>query len=93
MVELHVEQAEVQLLRRVYAAFNRREIDVVLAEMHDNVDWPKCAAVHPHECRGGEVLWHQRLMIGMPLDAVAISLAKGFAGFDLARDAAGRLVK
>lgn len=32
--------AEVELLRRVYAAFNRREIETVLAEMHSDVDWP-----------------------------------------------------
>ena len=24
----------------MYAAFNRREIDAVLAKLHDNVDWP-----------------------------------------------------
>jgi ketosteroid isomerase-like protein len=29
-----------QLLRHVYAAFNRREIDTVLAAMHPDVDWP-----------------------------------------------------
>jgi nuclear transport factor 2 (NTF2) superfamily protein len=28
------------LLRRIYEAFNRREIDVVLAAMHPAVDWP-----------------------------------------------------
>ena len=32
--------AEVELLRRVYTAFNRREIETVLALMHANVDWP-----------------------------------------------------
>lgn len=32
--------AEIQLLRTVYAAFNRREIETVLAVMHSNVDWP-----------------------------------------------------
>ncbi|HTZ88848.1 MAG TPA: nuclear transport factor 2 family protein [Alloacidobacterium sp.] len=29
-----------QLLRHIYAAFNRREIDTVLAVLHSNVDWP-----------------------------------------------------
>jgi ketosteroid isomerase-like protein len=29
-----------QLLRHIYAAFNRREIDTVLAAMHPDVDWP-----------------------------------------------------
>ena len=32
--------SEIELLRRVYAAFNRREIEIVLAEMHPEVDWP-----------------------------------------------------
>jgi ketosteroid isomerase-like protein len=32
--------SEIDLLRRVYAAFNRREIEMVLAEMHPDVDWP-----------------------------------------------------
>ena len=31
---------EIELLRRVYAAFNRREIETVLAVMHAEVDWP-----------------------------------------------------
>ena len=32
--------AETELVRTVYAAFNRREIDTVLAKMDPNVDWP-----------------------------------------------------
>ena len=32
--------ATIELLRRVYAAFNRREIDIVLAAMYPDVDWP-----------------------------------------------------
>jgi ketosteroid isomerase-like protein len=32
--------AEVELLRVVYAAFNRREIEIVLGLMHGDVDWP-----------------------------------------------------
>jgi ketosteroid isomerase-like protein len=32
--------ANADLLRRVYAAFNRREIETVLAVMHADVDWP-----------------------------------------------------
>jgi len=32
--------AELELLRGMYAAFNRREIETVLAKMHPNVDWP-----------------------------------------------------
>ena len=40
MAELQAVSAEVELLRGVYAAFNRREIETVLAAMHPNVDWP-----------------------------------------------------
>ena len=33
--------AEVEaLLRRTYDAFNARDVDAVLATMHDDVDWP-----------------------------------------------------
>jgi ketosteroid isomerase-like protein len=32
--------AEVELLERMYAAFNGREFESVLAAMHDDVDWP-----------------------------------------------------
>jgi ketosteroid isomerase-like protein len=39
-MEALVAPAEIDLLRRVYGAFNRREIETVLAAMHDNVDWP-----------------------------------------------------
>jgi ketosteroid isomerase-like protein len=38
MAELH--PAEIELLERVYAAFNRREIEAVLVGMHPDVDWP-----------------------------------------------------
>jgi ketosteroid isomerase-like protein len=31
---------ETELLQRMYAAFNQRDIESVLAAMHDNVDWP-----------------------------------------------------
>jgi ketosteroid isomerase-like protein len=32
--------AEIELLHRAYAAFNRREIETVIGLMHANVDWP-----------------------------------------------------
>lgn len=32
--------AEIELLQRIYAAFNRREFETVLAAMVDDVDWP-----------------------------------------------------
>lgn len=41
-----------QLFRYIYAAFNRREIDTVLAAMHPDVDWPngwEGGRVHGHE--------------------------------------------
>jgi ketosteroid isomerase-like protein len=40
MSETAVIATEVELLRRVYAAFNQREIETVLAVMHPDVDWP-----------------------------------------------------
>jgi ketosteroid isomerase-like protein len=40
MAELQAVSAEIALLRAVYAAFNRRDIETVLAEMHLDVDWP-----------------------------------------------------
>jgi ketosteroid isomerase-like protein len=40
MAELGETSAEVELLLRTYAAFNRREIETVLSAMHANVDWP-----------------------------------------------------
>jgi ketosteroid isomerase-like protein len=32
--------SEVELLRGVYRAFNRREVEIVLQRMHADVDWP-----------------------------------------------------
>jgi hypothetical protein len=40
MTESRVAPAEIDLLQRVYAAFNLREIETVLLSMHANVDWP-----------------------------------------------------
>lgn len=40
MTETRTLETEIELLRRVYAAFNRREIEDVLATMHPQVDWP-----------------------------------------------------
>lgn len=40
MVEVSTAAAEIGMLRRVYEAFNRREIETVLAVMHPDVDWP-----------------------------------------------------
>ena len=41
-----------ELLERLYAAFNAREIDAVLGAMHADVDWPNAwqgGRVHGHE--------------------------------------------
>ena len=41
-----------ELLRTVYAAFNARDIDAVLAAMTDDVDWPNAwegGRVHGHD--------------------------------------------
>jgi ketosteroid isomerase-like protein len=40
MGELQAISAEVELLERIYAAFNQREFETVLKAMEDNVDWP-----------------------------------------------------
>ena len=40
MPQLQAASAEIELLQRMYAAFNRRDIESVLAAMQDNVDWP-----------------------------------------------------
>jgi hypothetical protein len=45
-------ESEQEMLRRIYEAFNRRQIDVVLAAMHPNVDWP-------NGMEGGRVLGQQ----------------------------------
>src|SRR5437588_953180 len=40
------------LLRRTYAAFNARDVDAVLATLHDDVDWPNVTdgvRVHGHD--------------------------------------------
>jgi ketosteroid isomerase-like protein len=40
MTQLQAGSAEIELLQRMYAAFNRRDIETVLSAMQDNVDWP-----------------------------------------------------
>jgi ketosteroid isomerase-like protein len=40
MAELQAVSVEVGLLQGVYAAFNRKEIETVLAAMHDSINWP-----------------------------------------------------
>ena len=40
MAEVQAVSAEIEMLQRMYAAFNRRDIETVLAAMQDDVDWP-----------------------------------------------------
>jgi ketosteroid isomerase-like protein len=40
MAEVQAVAAEIEMLQKMYAAFNRRDIETVLASMHANVDWP-----------------------------------------------------
>src|ERR1700721_2250310 len=40
MAGVQMGASEIELLHRAYAAFNRREIETVIALMHANVDWP-----------------------------------------------------
>src|SRR5580692_9809319 len=40
MVDVQAVATEIEMLQRMYAAFNRRDIEMVLASMLDNVDWP-----------------------------------------------------
>jgi len=40
MVEVQAVATEIEMLQRMYAAFNQRDIETVLAAMQDNVDWP-----------------------------------------------------
>ncbi len=39
MAEVQGVSAEIEMLQRMYAAFNRRDIETVLAAMQDDVDW------------------------------------------------------
>jgi len=52
---------ERDLLQFVYAAFNRREIDAILAKMHPQVEWPNGMEggwVHGHE--GVRAYWKRQ---------------------------------
>src|SRR5260221_14349351 len=40
MAEVKAVGAEIELLYKIYAAFNRREIETVLWGLHASVDWP-----------------------------------------------------
>jgi ketosteroid isomerase-like protein len=40
MAEAQAASVEIELLRTIYAAFNRREFEKVLAAMRPDVDWP-----------------------------------------------------
>ena len=40
MAEVQAVSAEIEMLRRMYTAFNQREFETVLSALQDNVDWP-----------------------------------------------------
>ena len=40
MAEVQAVATEIEMLQRMYAAFNRRDIESVIGSMHANVDWP-----------------------------------------------------
>ena len=40
MAEVQALAAEIEMLQRMYSAFNRRDIESVLGSMQANVDWP-----------------------------------------------------
>ncbi len=46
-----IDPVDIELLQRIYAAFNRREIETVLAAMDADVDWP-------NGMEGGRALGH-----------------------------------
>jgi len=48
---MNLSSATIETFRHIYTAFNRREIDTVLAAMHPDVDWPngwEGGRVHGH---------------------------------------------
>jgi ketosteroid isomerase-like protein len=67
----------VALLKEAYRAFNAREIDAVLATMHDDVDWPngmEGGRVHGHQ--GVREYWtRQWAMINPRVDPVSFQSA------------------
>lgn len=40
MADVQAVATEIEMLRSMYVAFNRRDFEGVLAKMHNNVDWP-----------------------------------------------------
>lgn len=72
-----------QLLRHIYTAFNRREIDTVLAAMHPDVDWP-------NGWEGGRVHGHQAVRDYWTRQFKAVSANVEPQGFRTEED--GRIV-
>jgi hypothetical protein len=87
-----------RLLRETYAAFNARDIDRVLAQMTDDVDWPNAwegGRVHGHE--GVRDYWtRQWAAIDPTVEPVRFTTrADGSIAVDVqqaARDLDGRLL-
>jgi ketosteroid isomerase-like protein len=40
VIDEKLKSAEIELLEKLYAAFNRRSIEEVLSSLHPDVDWP-----------------------------------------------------
>ena len=68
---------ERDLVKFVYAAFNRREIDAILAKMHPQVEWPNGMEggwVHGHE--GVRAYWKRQWGVVDPqVEPVSIEAA------------------
>jgi nuclear transport factor 2 (NTF2) superfamily protein len=68
-----------RLLQRIYDAFNRREIDTVLAAMHPGVDWP-------NGWEGGRVKGHDEVRSYWTRQWAAVDPTVVPVGFEHARD-------
>jgi ketosteroid isomerase-like protein len=91
-------ESKQEMLTRIYRAFNRREIDAVLAAMHPDVDWP-------NGMEGGRVLgqqsvrgyWRRQWALVDPL-VEPVHFAEGDDGrivvdvHQVVRDLAGKLL-
>jgi ketosteroid isomerase-like protein len=68
--------AEEEFLRRIYASFNARDIETVLAAMHEDVLWANgMEGGHVHGREGVRAYWtRQWAMIDPRVDPVAFSV-------------------
>jgi len=68
--------AEEGLMRRIYASFNKRDIETVLAAMHEDVLWANgMEGGHVHGREGVRAYWtRQWAMVDPRVDPVAFSV-------------------